>query len=100
MSLRETILPALRWVIGDGRMCAVMGEPWSDSAMQVRSSSVVQRGFKVRDLVDEETAMWNCSKIISLLGHVGCLEIISSYKPPTDEEGPDRLICMSLDLKW
>lgn len=37
--------------------------------------------------------MWDCSKIINILGHLGCLEIISAHKPPVDGDGSDRLVC-------
>lgn len=88
MGLRDVLLPNIKWELGDGRSCLIRGDPWCGEAMR----EIPRRSETVRVLVNEETGLWDCDRIIVELGNVACLQILSNIRPPSDDRGPDRLI--------
>lgn len=92
MGLRERLWPLLTWRLGDGERCTVLVQPWFEGASMMTNLNRQDRLTTVRELVVEETGQWNASKIIELLGHTNCVQIMTNVRPPRQDAGIDELI--------
>lgn len=92
MVLREKLWPMLTWRLGNGEMCTVQAQPWFEGASLMSDLNRQNRLTTVKELVDDETGQWDAGKIIELLGHINCLQIITNVRPPRQDAGTDELI--------
>ena len=96
MSLRSKLLPllSLNLVSGD---CSAFGQPWSAVTMHHVPQNMAQMQLKVKDLIDGETGCWDVQQLITCFGHMACMHILGTVRPPgngldQDEHGRDKLI--------
>ncbi|KAJ1697086.1 hypothetical protein LUZ63_005598 [Rhynchospora breviuscula] len=81
------------WLIGNGKTCRAMGQPWHDLWLQYEPTNAAQRKVVVADLVQEQGRGWDCQKLIQLLGFHGALYLaIVLPEGPSLSHREDRLI--------
>lgn len=92
MALREGLVQLVAWHVGDGEGCLVFGEPWFEGALNFNPVDESQRRLCLKDLMDEQTGLWNSHLLIHLFGYQKCMYILASVQPPSPDNGPDRLV--------
>ncbi|XP_078157436.1 uncharacterized protein LOC144553211 [Carex rostrata] len=92
MGLREKLLSMLRWEIGNGAICDAVGEPWCEGLVQLAELDYHRTRCKVKDLVREESGVWDMEKLMNLFGLVGSILIATTVPCPEEGKGDDRLI--------
>ncbi|KAJ1687335.1 hypothetical protein LUZ63_018725 [Rhynchospora breviuscula] len=90
---RKVLKPHVKWILGDGRRCRVIGEPWHDFLLQFSHNSTRDLNLKISDLIDVQSGNWNTGSLIQTLGFHGALFIACSYAaPPVRPSVTDRLV--------
>lgn len=80
------------WHLGDGTICSVFAQPWFPGALQHCPQTQADRRLRVFQLVDHRTRNWDVGVITNYFGYNAAMQIVSGVKPPSQNEGTDRLI--------
>jgi hypothetical protein len=91
MALRDRLLPLVQWKVGNGDTITLFGQPWFPGALNFEPPNHSASKLTLKDLVTSE-GTWDGEKLIDLVGHQGCLQIISSITTPNDQAEKDRML--------
>lgn len=84
MALRDRLLPLVQWKVGNGDTITLFGQPWFPGALNFEPPNHPASKLTLKELVTSE-GTWDSEKLIDLVGHQGCLQIISSIPTPNDQ---------------
>lgn len=76
MEARETLAPALKWVVGDGEMCRVFSQPWFEFWRELKPANKVQRELRICNLLNPQTDTWDEEKLYQTLGYFHTRKVI------------------------
>ncbi|KAJ4792391.1 RNA-directed DNA polymerase (reverse transcriptase)-related family protein [Rhynchospora pubera] len=93
LDCRDLLQPHVKWIIGDGKTCSLIGDPWHHFWLRFSHQSSAIRTLTVADCIDQNTGQWNSNLLISAVGFHGALFIACVYQqPPLHHGRSDRLI--------
>lgn len=92
MRLRESLLRLVTWKIGYGSSISAFAQPWFQGAVEVRGQNMSQNSLLVKELLNENTNLWDVNKLIECFGYDRSMQIIVNVQPPVRSDAPDRLI--------
>ncbi|KAJ4764262.1 RNA-directed DNA polymerase (reverse transcriptase)-related family protein [Rhynchospora pubera] len=96
LQAREVLKPHVRWLLGDGQTCKVIGEPWHDLWLLFLHNGVRDLNLTISDLVDVHSGGWNTTLLIQTLDFHRALFIACSFPtPPLRSSMNDRLVLKS-----
>ncbi|KAJ4800370.1 RNA-directed DNA polymerase (reverse transcriptase)-related family protein [Rhynchospora pubera] len=93
LECRADLQPHIKWVIGDGHSCSLIGDPWHPFWMRFQQQSVEALKLTVAQAVHPQTGKWNTTVLISALGFHAALYLACAHPdPPITHTRQDRLI--------
>ncbi|KAJ3685147.1 hypothetical protein LUZ61_014311 [Rhynchospora tenuis] len=93
LAARDIMKPHVQWLLGDGRKCSLVGEPWHDFWDSFVHQIGPSRGRLVSDFVDATNGGWDVPKLLQALGFSAALYIACTFQqPPLKPNVRDRLI--------
>ncbi|KAJ4787670.1 RNA-directed DNA polymerase (reverse transcriptase)-related family protein [Rhynchospora pubera] len=90
---RQDLHQHVRWIIGDGTKCSLVGTPWHHFWLKFMQATSAALKLTIADCIDQQTGEWNSSLLISALGFHAALFIACVHPiPPIHPHRTDRLI--------
>ncbi|KAJ4774605.1 RNA-directed DNA polymerase (reverse transcriptase)-related family protein [Rhynchospora pubera] len=96
LECRNDMQPHLKWFIGDGNRCSLIGDPWHPFWLRFEHQTAQARNLTIAQVIHPLTGQWNTSLLISALGFHAALYLVCAYpQPPLSHSATDRLIFTS-----
>ncbi|KAJ4802650.1 RNA-directed DNA polymerase (reverse transcriptase)-related family protein [Rhynchospora pubera] len=93
LQARDTMKPHIKWILGNGNKCPLVGEPWHEFWLQFQQQGRGELAASISDFVHQQTVQWNIDKLVQTLGFHAALYIACVHRqPPLKPNSQDRLI--------
>ncbi|KAJ1692004.1 hypothetical protein LUZ63_016159 [Rhynchospora breviuscula] len=93
LEAREVLKPHIKWIIGNGERCSLVGEPWHEFWLHFLQLTRGSFAGYVKDFIDIDSVQWDTGKLVQVLGLHAALYIVCVFQqPPLKHNSRDRLI--------
>ncbi|KAJ4756488.1 RNA-directed DNA polymerase (reverse transcriptase)-related family protein [Rhynchospora pubera] len=93
LECRNDMQPHIKWFIGVGNRCSLIGDPWHPFWLHFEQQTVHATNLTIAQVIHPPTGQWNTSLLISALDFHAALYLVCAYpEPPLIHSDADRLI--------
>lgn len=93
LSLRDTLKPHLKWIIGNGQSCPVFSSPWFPGGTELTLRNQQQRRLLVASLFTPSQTNFDVQKLQATLGLVNARAVLWEFRFATLHPSiPDKLV--------